>query len=230
MMKLQYLILPLLLCIQLLSGCTASRNATLNDAYADSDYAVDYNAPAQARPSTPLAQEDRKRIFSANIGLTVVEPDSAANQITTLAQQAEGFMTRSSTNGVTIRVPADQLEVIITKIQTLGKTRYKQLTGEDVTDAYRDYGIRLDNAEKSRQRYLELLAKAANVEETLLVERELERLNETIDLLKGRMNRLDQLEAYATISVDLQQKAKLGPLGFVVKGLYSGVKWLFVRK
>lgn len=228
MMKLQHLLLPLLLCVQLLAGCTASRNTA--SAYADDAYAVDYDQSAESRQSTDHQQEDRKRIYSANVGLTVAEPDSASNQIIALARRAEGFMTRSSTNGVTIRVPADQLEAIIAQIQALGKTRYKQLIGEDVTDAYRDYGIRLDNAEKSRQRYLELLAKAVNVEETLLVERELERLNETIDLLKGSMNRLDQLEAYATITVDLQRKAKLGPLGFVAKGLYSGVKWLFVRK
>jgi hypothetical protein len=230
MMKLQYLLLPCLLCVQLLTGCTAPRSAASSNYAADEAYEVDYDTRAQSRPAAYHEQEDRKLIFSANIGLTVAEPDSASNQITALARRAEGFMTRSSTNGVTIRVPADQLEAIITQIQTLGKTRYKQLTGEDVTDAYRDYGIRLDNAEKSRQQYLKLLAKAVNVEETLLVERELERLNETIDLLKGKMNRLDQLEAYATITVDLQHKAKLGPLGFVVKGLYSGVKWLFVRK
>jgi len=230
MMKLQQYLLLLLLCVQLLSGCTASRNAALTDAYAADTYAVDYDAPAQARSTTYRPQADRKRIYSANIGLTVAEPDSTSSQITNLAQEMKGFMTRSSTNGVTISVPADKLEAAIAMIQALGKTRYKQLTGEDVTEAYRDYGIRLDNAEKSRQRYLELLAKAENVEETLLVERELERLNETIDLLKGKMNRLDQLEAYATITVDLQRKAKLGPLGFIAKGLYSGVKWLFVRK
>ncbi|WP_020568983.1 DUF4349 domain-containing protein [Neolewinella persica] len=230
MMKPQHLLLPLLLCIQLLSGCTPSRSATLADAYADETYSVDYSDPAFARPATRIQQEDRKRIFSANIGLIVSEPDSTSKRIIAVAHKAEGFMTQSSSNGVTIRVPADEFENIIAQIQALGKTRYKRLMGEDVTDAYRDYGIRLDNAEQSRQRYLELLAKAVNVEETLLVERELERLNETIDLLKGKMNRLDQLEAYATISVDLQRKAKLGPLGFVFKGLYSGVKWLFVRK
>jgi hypothetical protein len=230
MIKLQHLLLPCLLCVQLLTGCTTSRSTASSNYAADEINEVDYDARAQSRPATYHEQEDRKRIFSADIGLTVAEPDSASNQITALARKAEGFMTRSSTNGVTIRVPADQLEAIITQIQTLGKTRYKQLTGEDVTDAYRDYGIRLDNAEKSRQRYLQLLAKAVNVEETLLVERELERLNETIDLLKGKMNRLDQLEAYATITVDLQRKAKLGPLGFVVKGVFSGVKWLFVSK
>lgn len=225
-MKLLHLFLPVLCWLILLSGCTPSRSVgPLADAYVEVS-----DGPAYARPNSPALQEDRKRIFSANLGLTVAEPDSATAQILAIAETAGGFMSESSTTRTTIRVPAPQMEEVMTRLQGLGKTRYKNLRGEDVTEAYRDFGIRLDNAEKSRQRYLELLAKAVSVEETLLVERELERLTETIDLLKGKMNRLDQLEAYATISVDLQQKAKLGPLGYVFKGLYSGVKWLFVRK
>jgi hypothetical protein len=228
-MKLLRLLLPALCFSFLLSSCTASRHAIPPPSTASDAYEVDYDGPTNSSSAEDHRLESRKRIFSANLGLTVADPDSAANQIIAIAQSVNGFMSESSTTGTTIRVPADQLEAVMTRLQTLGKTRYKHLRGEDVTEAYRDFGIRLDNAEKSRQRYLELLAKAINVEETLLVERELERLTETIDLLKGRMNRLDQLEAYATVSVDLQRKAKLGPLGFIVKGVYSGVKWLFVR-
>ena len=46
-----------------------------------------------------------------------------------------------------------------------------------------DLEIRLENAEKARNRYLELLDKAETVGEVLSVEKELERLNEKIDLI-----------------------------------------------
>jgi hypothetical protein len=49
------------------------------------------------------------------------------------------------------------------------------------------------------------------------------------DELKERLNRLSHLEAYATITVDLQEKVKPGLIGYVFVGLYQGVKWLFVR-
>lgn len=228
-MKLLRLLLPALCFSFLLASCVSSRHAVPSAPKTADAYVIDYDGPTNSTASEYHRQENRKQILSANLGLTVAEPDSAANQIIAIAQSVNGFMSESSTTSTTIRVPANQLEGVLIRLQALGKTRYKHLRGEDVTVAYRDYGIRLDNAEKSRQRYLELLAKAVNVEETLLVERELERLTETIDLLKGNMNRLDQLEAHATISIDLQRKAKLGPLGFIVKGLYSGVKWLFVR-
>jgi hypothetical protein len=173
--------------------------------------------------------DDRKLIYSANLDLTVAEPDSALNHIISFAGDLDGYVNRTGSYGATIRVPANRLDEAISRISALGKVTRKNIVGEDVTEAYFDMGIRLDNAEKARQRYLELLAKAENVEETLLVERELERLTETIDLLKGKMNRLDQLEAYSSISVNLDRKAKLGPLGYIAKGAYSVVRWLFVR-
>jgi hypothetical protein len=62
-----------------------------------------------------------------------------------------------------------------------------------------------------------------------LVEKELERLNETIELLKGEMNRINHLTAYSTISVYLKEKKKPGIIGYVGVGIYQAVKWLFVR-
>ena len=105
----------------------------------------------------------------------------------------------------------------------------KNIVGQDVTEEYTDYKIRLENAEKARKRYLELLAKAEDVEATLKVEKELERLNETIDLLKGKMKRINHLSEYSTITVNLKEKKKPGLLGYIGIAIYHSVKWLFVR-
>lgn len=220
MKHLPLLFLPLLL---LLSSCN-------RQSYAISAPASERGiVPGQERKQQQNTEEDRKLIYSANLGLTVAEPDSTLAQIIVLTKDFDGYVNRTGNNSAYIRIPAARLEEAITRISTLGKVTRKNITGEDVTEAYFDMGIRLDNAEKARQRYLELLAKAQNVAETLLVERELERLTETIDLLKGKMNRLDKLEAYSSISVSLERKAKLGPLGYVLKGAYATVRWLFVR-
>ena len=85
------------------------------------------------------------------------------------------------------------------------------------------------NALKTRDRYLELLEQGKTVAEILLVEKELERLNATLELLKAEVNTIDKDVAYSTLSVNLTERNKLGPLGYVAKGLYSGVRWLFVR-
>lgn len=76
---------------------------------------------------------------------------------------------------------------------------------------------------------MELLEKAQTVEEILKVEKELERLNGEIDQLKGKIKRYDHLTQLATITIHLEEKKKLGILGYISVGLYKAVKWLFVR-
>ena len=120
------------------------------------------------------------------------------------------------------------MDEAIEDISKLGKVQDKTIRGKDVSDEYLDNEIRLENAERARKRYLELLDKAQTVSEGIMVERELERLNGEIDGLKGRLKNMDHLSEYATIEVRLQEKKILGPLGLISVGVYKIVKLLFV--
>lgn len=171
----------------------------------------------------------KKIIYNADLRMSVKKPDTTNKELVKIAQRYEGYAQSVATNYTVIRVKADKLDMALKDIEELGRIDYRNVKADDVTDQYYDYKIRLENAEKARQRYLELLEKAANVDETLKVEKELERLNEEIDLLKGRLTRLDHLNTYATISIRLQEKVKPGVLGYVFIGAYQGIKWLFVR-
>lgn len=172
---------------------------------------------------------EKKVIYSTTIDLTVKVPDTASVQIGNIAKKYNGYVQQSGTTSCVIRVEEKFYKAAIDEISLLGRVESKNSYGEDVTAQYSDYAIRLENAEKARARYLELLAKAENVEAALHVERELERLNETIELMKGQMNRIDHLSSYSTITVYLKEKKKPGIIGYVGIGLYRAVKWLFVR-
>lgn len=171
----------------------------------------------------------KKILFSAVLLLTVEIPDSTNFHIEKIARKYNGYVNEIGTFRTIIRVESNKLNDAIQEISALGKVQNKNLTGQDVTEEYLDYKIRLENAEKSRKRYLELLAKAENVEAALKVERELERLNASMDLLKGKMNRIDHLSEFSTITINLRERKKPGPIGYVGMGLYHAVKWLFVR-
>ncbi|MBC8147315.1 MAG: DUF4349 domain-containing protein [Bacteroidetes bacterium] len=171
----------------------------------------------------------RKILFSAYLSLTVKNPDTANYHIEKIAKKYKGYVNQIGTYRTIIRVKSDKLNEALAEISALGRVESKSLTGQDVTEEYLDYQIRLQNAEKASGRYLELLAKAENVEAALAVEKELERLNGTIDLLKGKMNRINHLAEFSTITLNLKEKKKPGVLGYVGMGLYYSVKWLFVR-
>ena len=207
-----------------LSGCASSQRSAQGPALDKASSGLSYEE--SARQQAPF---ERKMLFSAYLTLAVENPDSANQQIAKIAEKYNGYINEIATTRAIIRVESGQVDAAIADITTLGKLRSKNIVGQDVTEDYQDYQIRLENAEKARNRYLELLNKAETVEEILKVEKELERLNETIDLLKGRMARLDHLEAFSTINVELRERKKPGLLGYIGLGAYHAVKWLFVR-
>lgn len=172
---------------------------------------------------------ERKVLFSAYLSLTVSQPDTANVYIQKITQKYDGYVSQIGTERTIVRVKSMFLDSAIANISALGRVEYKNITGEDVTEDYLDFKIRLENAEKARKRYLELLEKAENVEAALKVEKELERLNGSIDLLKGKMNRINHLSEFSTITIQLKEKKKPGIVGYVGIGIYRSVKWLFVR-
>jgi hypothetical protein len=218
--------------IFILSGCTKPTRPPAIHRDVDVGNEEQLRRVGYLEQSASLSQSDESKrivLFDASISLETDEPDSIHKKLIDLAKKYEGYVLVSGTIETSIRVPANRLKDAIGDIEKLGKVVNKNITGQDVTEEYRDLEIRLDNAQKARQRYLELLSKAENVEAALKVEKELERLNTEIDLLKGRLNRLTHLSQYATISVTTENKVKLGILGYFSYGIYKAVAWLFVR-
>jgi len=171
----------------------------------------------------------RKILYFANLTISAKQPDSALAAIDKIAAQYGGYVSSSSTNRVEIRVKSELLKVAVLQIEALGNVTYKRFEGQDITESFFDAEIRLANAEKARKRYLELLNKAEDVKAAVLVEKELERLNGTIDLLKGKLNKMNHLSEFSTITVNVNERKKPGILGYIGLGLYHSVKWLFVR-
>ena len=220
----------------ILSGCYSSNGATAYNSnksvrFIGGDY--DNNLIASnsgdAFYDTNKDKEIKKVIFSAYLSLKVKNIDTANAKIVSIAKKYNGYVQELGTYSSTIRVKSDNLNDAVKEIELLGKITRKNISGQDVTDDYLDYQIRLENAEKARKRYLELLEKAENVEAAVKVEKELERLNETIELIKGKMNRINHLSDFSTITISIDEKKKPGIIGYIGLGLYYSVKWLFVR-
>lgn len=186
-------------------------------------------ANTSTNPNRYRPEGNRVVIFSASVNMSVHNVDTLNNELVRIAQRYNGYVVKLGDKQSTIRVQAAQLENALHDIGIKGKKKGTSKTGQDVTDDYQDYNTRLENANKARNRYLELLAKAENVEATLKVEKELERLNGEIEILKGKIEKLKHLADYATIDVNIKRKHKLGLFGYIGVGIYKAVKWLIVR-
>ncbi len=179
---------------------------------------------------------DQPRIilYNAQLSLLVDSVKTIKDRALSIMVSYKGYMVSSTNTYLQMRVPSSSLNSVLTNFKQLGKVNYENINGVDVTDTYYDIKIRLENAEKTRNRYLELLNQAKNVSEILKVEKELERLNGVIDSYKGSIKRYDQENQYSLITLrfytkqDKKDKVRPGPLGYIFVGLYKGIKWLFV--
>lgn len=181
-----------------------------------------------ASTTNSFGNTERVLVYSARLHLETPQPDTLADQVIEVAQQFGGYLLEVKGRTTKIRVKAAHFKEAISAQESLGKLKHKVISGNDVTDQVRDLEIRLDNAKKSRDRYLELLKQATTVDEILKVERELERLNREIDMLASQTNKFTQQSDYSTITVVIQKEIKKGPLGFLLYLNYKIIEKLLV--
>ena len=171
-------------------------------------------AEPTAQPFT-LEVIGRMVIYTATISMTVEDVEAAVNQIQSIAEGSGGFVQKISISGeerksgaITIRVPQDRFYDVLSMVERVGNVTDEQISGQDVTEQYIDLNARLRNAEKQEERLLAILEKANTVEDMLKIEKELMRVREIIESIKGQLQYLERRVEYSTISVYLEERAK----------------------
>lgn len=208
----------LLLLLSLLSACATSSHerAPPPDASVSPELARGGAAPGRSITRTARLELERS------------DPQKGPEEGVTLAKAHGGYAQLVTNDSVTARIPAPQLDAFLASAAKLGHVVAQQVVAEDVTEVHRDLRVRLEILTRTRERYLELLGKAANVSETVLVEKELERVTVEYESLRARLEALEGAVAQATVQLDFSRPVRPGPLGWVFYGLAKGVKWLFV--
>jgi hypothetical protein len=189
--------------------------------------------PSEA-PTSPLLDSysgDRMVAMTVDINMKTTSADTTRDELIAIAFKYKGYVLNSEQGAVSIRIPSIEFGSAMTEIEKLGKIVQKDINGRDVTDEYTDLQTRLDNAEKTRQRYLTLLDRAAGMQEILMLEKELERLSLIIESYKGKIEQMKHSVEYCTINVKTMpdiNPTRPGPVGYAFYYLYKGVKWLFI--
>ena len=109
-------------------------------------------------------------------------------------------------NNVVIKVPVDQFDNLISQLMPgADKIIEKRITSQDVTMEFVDTKSRLEAKKQVRQRYLDLLKQAKNMEEILNVQNEINEIQEQIESANGRINYLSHSSALSTIDLQFYQ-------------------------
>jgi hypothetical protein len=165
---------------------------------------------------TPLPG-DRMVIKSAYIDLEVEkgEFEDVLFAISNLAEQNGGFVSNTysysdsdgnlTSGGITIRIPHNKYSSAIEKVKDMGVVKSISVSGQDVTQEYVDLESRLKNYEAQQDILLDLMEQSKKVSDSLEVQNELSNVQEQIEIIKGRMNYLDDLVAFSTIEIYLYE-------------------------
>ena len=161
---------------------------------------------------------ERIVIRNANLSLVVSDPAESSDQIAAMAEEMGGFVVNlnvyqttfeSGVEGqrasITIRVPAEQLDEAIETIkETAIEVRNEEISGQDVTEEYTDLQSRLRHLEAVEQQLLGFLEDAGDTEDALNVFDQLERKQSEIEVIKGRIQYLEDSASLSRISIGLQ--------------------------
>lgn len=172
--------------------------------------------------------DGKAMVIRAFVRLERDDPEAGPARAEELAKAHGGYLQQASKESVTVRLPAAHLESFLGALGTLGAVQDKVVQRDDVTEAHQDLKVRLDNLRRTRERYLALLERATNVTEAVAVERELERVTAEYEALKARVDALESSVALSTVRMDFARPLRPGPIGWIFRGLFVGVKWLFV--
>jgi len=190
-------------CLFGLSGCAM---APMGFAAAEKMAAPGIGAePVQAaaveHPKLDPERSQRLVVYNAVLRLVVERLTDTLQQVKTMAEGVGGYMQEMTGTSITVKVPATKFHEAVAAVEKLGEVVAKEIKGTDVTEQVRDLRIRLQNDEGLRQRLLKLLEKSDKVEDTLKVEKELTRVTESIELIKGKLQYVESQVAFSTLTV-----------------------------
>lgn len=188
-----------------------------------------YNDASPAPPDSDKAEE-RKLVRTSAISMVVKQPASAAEEIRTLAESANGFLVRSQTSGeqgsryasLEIRVPVARFNEVRAAILKLGvRVESDRLEAQDVTKDYVDREAQLRSLRAQEQQYLNILKRAATVKDTLEVSDQLNRVRGEIEQRQAEFIALSKQTETVEITLTLTADTEAQVFGIHWRPLYQ---------
>jgi DNA repair ATPase RecN len=179
------------------------------------------------------ASSDRKVVRTGDLVVSVESPEDTSPEVERLIKEAGGFVERSTATKdsnvwLHCRVPSSQLDQVMNSVASLGDEERRSVSAADVTEQYTDLETRLRNDLTLRDRLQQLLQRAKDVEDVLAIEKELNRIQSEIETMQAQFDRLESEVELSALSITLQRKRILGPLGYIGYGFWWAFSKLFV--
>jgi hypothetical protein len=159
---------------------------------------------------------DRMIVRTAEMVMTSDRFDQIRSELERLVAAQQGRLTSLNVSGdpadrrslrATVGVPAARMEALLAGLRTLGRVQEESLGSDDVTESFRDLGLRTANARREEQRLVELLTRrTGDLSDVLAVERELARVRLDIERMEAETRATRQRVDFAKVTLTVQEQ------------------------
>ncbi len=179
-----------------ISGSKKTRYASLEGGEPEAD-------PPEGEEGHP----NRKVIYTGKF--TVLSPniEDSIDKLIEYVSSLKGHLSLRRDSMIVCRVPAKSFQEVVKALPRYGQLLKKEIQASDVTRNYFDLELRINTAEKALERLVELLKKAEKVEDILKIEKEIHRLTESLERMKGEMRHLQDQIALSTLTIEFRTNA-----------------------
>lgn len=169
------------------------------------DYQVDKKA------EEPI---ERKLLKEGSVHFETNDIKETYTFITALCKEFNAYIASENQNNyksrleqdLTVRVPAEQLDAFIAKIEEHAKQiENKNVNVKDVTEEFIDTEARLKTKKALEARYHELLKQAKTVEDIISVESQLSTIRADIESMEGRLKYLRDRVSLSTLNISFYE-------------------------
>jgi hypothetical protein len=158
---------------------------------------------------------NKKLIYTANLVMQVKKYAEAQSEVRNLVSLSGGYIVEFSESQSThevggtfvLKVPANGFSSLLEGIEQIKHESYQQsIKGQDVSEEYVDLESRLKVKGLMETQYIEFMKKATKTTELVSFANELGKIQEEIELIKGRMRYINNNVAYSTVEIRLYQQ------------------------
>ena len=158
-----------------------------------------------------LQQAGRMIVRTADIEMESDDPGDAANRIAAIAESYGGYVAWMSVKSqnppsasITVKVPEKSFFDALNEIRKVGKVLKEDVNARDVTEQYIDLDARLRNLRAEEAWLLNVVNKAKNVQDLIMIEKELWRVRGEIERIEAQLKNLQRIVEYSSITISIK--------------------------
>ena len=191
-------------------------------AYAMDDVGIGYESGAPMLGTSAKsvanngAETEKKIVRNAWLTLKTERFDEAVSALCEQIEQAGGAVESRDISGtkdtsrnanLTLRVPSDMLDGVLSGAGEWGEVTHEQTSAVDRTDIYTDNASRLESARAKKNRLDALYEQAESMEDIITLTNAIFDVQAEIESLEGQNRRIDDEVSFATLYVSVSEKS-----------------------